>query len=70
MPCHAGPVYVADEVMYQLYQRSADIFLVFHSMAKSFLHYWRRWLLQVCDLEAKEVIWTGGDTHITTIWNK
>jgi thymidylate synthase len=65
MPCHAlFQFYVADRrLSCQLYQRSADFFLgvPFNIASYALLTHM---LAQQCDLEAGELVWTGGDCHL------
>ncbi len=64
-PCHAlFQFYVAKgRLSCQLYQRSADIFLgvPFNIASYALLTVM---IAQVCNLEAGEFIWTGGDCHL------
>jgi thymidylate synthase len=64
-PCHMlFQFYVAEgKLSCQLYQRSADIFLglPFNIASYALL---TLMMAQVCDLEAGEFIWTGGDCHL------
>jgi thymidylate synthase len=64
-PCHAlFQFWVANgRLSCQLYQRSADIFLgvPFNIASYALLTHM---VAQQCDLEAAELIWTGGDCHL------
>lgn len=65
-PCHAFfQCYVSndDRLSLQVYQRSADLFLgvAFNIASYALLTHM---LAQQTDLEAGELIWTGGDCHI------
>ena len=64
-PCHAlFQFYVANgKLSCQLYQRSADIFLVvpFNIASYALL---TLMVAQVCDLQPGEFIWSGGDCHL------
>lgn len=64
-PCHAlFQFYVADgKLSCQLYQRSADIFLGVPFNIASYAIF-TLMVAQVCELEAYEFIWTGGDCHL------
>ncbi len=65
LPCHAMfQFYVANRrLSCQLYQRSADALLgvPFNIASYALLTHM---LAQQCDLEAGELIWTGGDCHL------
>jgi thymidylate synthase len=65
LPCHAlFQFYVADrKLSCQLYQRSADALLgvPFNIASYALLTHM---VAQQCDLEAGEIIWTGGDCHL------
>ena len=65
MPCHAFfQLYVADgRLSLQVYQRSADMFLgvPFNIASYALLTHL---FAQQCDLEAAELVWTGGDCHL------
>jgi thymidylate synthase len=65
MPCHAFfQLYVADgRLSTQVYQRSADVFLgvPFNIASYALLTHL---FAEQSDLEARELIWTGGDCHI------
>lgn len=64
-PCHClFQFYVAnDKLSCQLYQRSCDTFLgvPFNIASYALL---TMMVAQVCDLEAGEFVWTGGDVHL------
>jgi thymidylate synthase len=65
MPCHAFfQFYVAPKrLSCQMYQRSADAFLGVPFNIASYallLHM----MAQQCDLEAGDLVWTGGDCHL------
>jgi thymidylate synthase len=65
MPCHAFfQLYVAERrVSLQVYQRSADMFLgvPFNIASYALLTHM---FAQQADLEAGELVWTGGDCHL------
>ena len=65
MPCHAFfQCYAADgRLSLQVYQRSADLFLgvPFNIASYALLAHM---IAQQADLEAGELVWTGGDCHI------
>ncbi|EHI0455555.1 TPA: thymidylate synthase [Escherichia coli] len=64
-PCHAFfQFYVADgKLSCQLYQRSCDVFLglPFNIASYALLVHM---MVQQCDLEVGDFVWTGGDTHL------
>ena len=64
-PCHClfQTQVAAGKLNLQLYQRSADVFLVvpFNTASYALLTHM---LAQQCGLEADEFVWTGGDCHL------